>query len=372
MKKQTILIVDDMSENVDILVDLLHMYDLVTALDAKSALEVLEEEVDTVDLILLDIMMPDMDGFELCEILKNKEKIAKIPIIFLSAKDTSVDIQHGFELGGVDYITKPFNPNELLARVATHLKLRAYDKALEAQVAQEIKKNKLQEQIIYQSSKQAALGELLMHIAHQWKQPLSALSSIQVLHRIKLENNQTVSSEEQLSFLTKEDDLVIFMAATIDTFSDFYKPTFEVEDFLLTNAIAKVLNISKATLDYNHISVSLSSTEEKLTHASENEVNQVVLSVLNNAQNIFKLRKRADRKLNIFVSDGKIIIEDNAGGIDESLMDKIFLANEGNSNSSGIGLYIAKEIMEKNAGIISAQNTDEGARFTIEFLTWEN
>ncbi len=168
--KQTILIVDDIIENVDVLVEVLKEYDLITALNGKTALEIVKDE--NIDLILLDIMMPEMDGFEVCKILKENSDTVHIPIIFLSAKDKDDDIQKGFELGSVDYITKPFNPNELLSRVGTHLKLRAYEKNLERKVEEEIQKNKLKEQMIYQHSKQAALGELLMHIAHQWNQPL--------------------------------------------------------------------------------------------------------------------------------------------------------------------------------------------------------
>jgi DNA-binding response OmpR family regulator len=367
MMLQTILIVDDMSENIDLLVDLLEDYDLITALDAQSALEILDEESDTIDLILLDIMMPEMDGFELCKILKQKEKTSKIPIIFLSAKNESEDIQKGFELGGVDYVTKPFHPKELLSRVATHLKLRAYDKKLEQKVMQEVAKNKVQEQLIHQSAKQAALGELLMHIAHQWKQPLSSLSSLQILQRLQLEKNKILTREEQLNYLTKADKLVSFMGTTIETFTNFYSPSSQAKDFLLQDAIKNVLNIADATLKYHNISVSLHSNEHKSTYAIENEINQVILSIFNNAQNILKQREIEYGKIEIFISDNKVIIEDNGGGIDKEMLTKLFLAKEGNSNSSGLGLYIAKEIMEKNGGIISAENTNDGARFTIAF-----
>lgn len=124
--KQTILIVDDVKENIDILVELLDEYDLITALNGETALEIIKNE--DIDLILLDIMMPKMNGFEVCKILKSNTENSKIPVIFLSAKDKHEDIQNGFKFGAVDYITKPFNPNELCARVDTHLNLRAYKK----------------------------------------------------------------------------------------------------------------------------------------------------------------------------------------------------------------------------------------------------
>ena len=121
--KDTILIVDDTETNIDILLNLLDdRYDVVVALDAQSALEVVEE--NSVDLILLDIMMPEIDGYELCLILKKQEHTKDIPVLFLTAKTDEESIERAYEVGGVDYITKPFKPRELLARVKTQIKVK--------------------------------------------------------------------------------------------------------------------------------------------------------------------------------------------------------------------------------------------------------
>jgi len=121
-QKATILAVDDETINLNILIDLLgDSYDVVVARNGEKALkQVAKREVD---LILLDIMMPEMDGYEVCRILKSKPETADIPILFITAKTDDESIVKGFETGGVDYITKPFRPIELLARVKTHLKL---------------------------------------------------------------------------------------------------------------------------------------------------------------------------------------------------------------------------------------------------------
>lgn len=368
--KQTILIVDDAKENVDVLIELLHEYDLVAALEGTTALNILEEE--DVDLILLDIMMPQMDGFEVCQKVKAKEKTSHIPIIFLSAKDKDEDIQKGFELGAVDYITKPFKPQELLSRVKTHLKLRAYEKNLEKRVSEELAKNKIKQQMIHQQSKQAALGELLMHIAHQWKQPLASLGSIHLLHRTKIENNIIISQDELLEKIEKSEELVEFMSNTVDTFRDFYSPTYQTSNFSLTDSIYKVLRISDATLNYNNIKIMLTSHEKDNTNGIENEFTQVVLSIINNARDIFKLRKIQNPELKILIDNHTISISDNAGGIDASIMDEIFLPFKSTTNGNGVGLYIAKELVEKNGGIIEAVNHSQGASFSVEFLTWND
>ena len=124
IENSTILIVDDTESNIDILLELLNSYDVLVALDGSSAIEIANE--DEIDLILLDIMMPEMDGFETCRVLKESDKTKDIPIIFITAKSDDDSIDKAYEIGGVDYVTKPFRPRELLTRVETQLKLRSF------------------------------------------------------------------------------------------------------------------------------------------------------------------------------------------------------------------------------------------------------
>lgn len=121
-RRPVILAVDDKVENLDILSALLADYEVRDVTDASSALRVLQET--SVDLILLDIVMPDIDGFELCTRLQAEERTRSIPIIFISAMSDEEAIQRAFEIGGKDYVTKPFRPLELLARVKTQLQLK--------------------------------------------------------------------------------------------------------------------------------------------------------------------------------------------------------------------------------------------------------
>ena len=129
-QKATILAVDDEKINLNIIIDLLgDTYDVVVARSGEKALKQIEKR--EIDLILLDIMMPEMDGYEVCKILKANPETADIPILFITAKTDDESIVKGFEIGGVDYITKPFRPIELLARVKTHLKLSQTLKSLD-------------------------------------------------------------------------------------------------------------------------------------------------------------------------------------------------------------------------------------------------
>ena len=133
MDQKTILIVDDTETNIENLMLLLEdKYDLLAATDGEEALELLEEE--KVDIVLLDIMMPGIDGFEVCKRIKKNEKMADIPVIFITAKTDEGSIEKAYEVGGVDYITKPFRAKEVLSRVANHLALSEQQHYLEYMV----------------------------------------------------------------------------------------------------------------------------------------------------------------------------------------------------------------------------------------------
>ncbi len=137
-RKRLILIVDDLPENLQVLAGHLtgQGYEILASTNGPRALALVRNRKP--DLILLDIMMPGMDGFAVCRELKADEDSADIPVIFITARTDTEDILRGFELGAVDYITKPFRPPELLARVRTHIELKssrdlfaAYNKQLE-------------------------------------------------------------------------------------------------------------------------------------------------------------------------------------------------------------------------------------------------
>ncbi|MCP5107856.1 MAG: response regulator [bacterium] len=153
----SILIVDDVPQNIQVLVNIFKEknFKISVAADGAKALKIVREVAP--DLILLDIMMPGMDGFQVCEQLKASDETKNIPVIFLTARTDTRDIVKGFELGAVDYVTKPFNKAELLARVHTHLELR-----------------KAQREIITLEQKNAALA-MAVTANHEINQPLTVL-----------------------------------------------------------------------------------------------------------------------------------------------------------------------------------------------------
>jgi len=137
MIDKTILLVDDNKTNIKALLNLLENYDLIVALDGKKALEIASKQ--HIDLILLDIVMPEMDGYEVCKKLKENRKTASIPVIFATAKTDEESIKKAYEVGGVDYITKPFKAVELLSRIKTQLLLSEQKFMLESLVKEKTK-----------------------------------------------------------------------------------------------------------------------------------------------------------------------------------------------------------------------------------------
>ncbi|WNZ23437.1 response regulator [Leptolyngbya sp. NK1-12] len=192
--RENILVVDDKPDNLRLLSNILvkEGYKVRKVLNGRLAIDA--AQLDPPDLILLDIMMPDPDGYQVCQALKANPQTQEIPIIFLSALDTVTNKVKAFTVGGVDYITKPFQQEEVLARVKTHLNLQRLNRALQQRnllLKQEVKRRRKTEATLKQTlqelqdtqkqiilkEKLASLGALMAGIAHELRNPLNFVNN---------------------------------------------------------------------------------------------------------------------------------------------------------------------------------------------------
>jgi signal transduction histidine kinase len=414
--------VDDRPENLLAIETILEgpYLDVIKAASGSEALwKTLERDFA---LILLDVMMPEMDGFETAELLKKSEKTRYIPIIFLTAlgKDESM-VFKGYETGAVDYLLKPLNPDILKSKVRVFLELNRQkelirmqaealaeksrlleelNQSLEERVLRETQTRLQKERLLVQHSKMAAMGEMIGAIAHQWRQPLNALSLIVAdikdahafgeLHGAYIDNS-VASALQQIHY----------MSGTIDDFKNFFKPSKKKTAFNVISAVKDVLSLFSAQLKSSTIKVDITcdcpdgsfSSSEGLPDKDKdcctkieftgypNEFKQVVLNLVSNARDAI-VKRRSDGlygaedfgRLGIGLlldDDGRIVLKvsDDGGGIPRDVIDRVFepYFTTKADTGTGIGLYISKEIIESHmGGKLSVENAGGGAVFTIE------
>jgi CheY-like chemotaxis protein len=366
-EKSKILIVDDAPENLQIAVEILKdEYSVLVAKSGKKALELLEQHAD-IDLVLLDIVMPEMDGFEVCSAIKQNQKLAHIPVIYLTILENEKDMLRGFELGAVDYVTKPFDPHVLKARVSTHVELKKYQDILEERI-------KEKDTLLMQQSKLATLGEMFESITHQWKQPLSTISMINANIRIDQELD-TLKPEKLIPFLDSIDNSVEHLTETIDVFRDFLQEDVKTQYFNIKDLIEKTIKLLESKIVNRSIHLDLN-VESFEVCTRKNDLVQVLMNIISNA--ITSLEKTQHNPKNITIDVVKknkfieINISDNGDGVPSHLLEKIFQKNfttKLDKKGSGLGLYICKKIMQKKLdGDISVQSTPSQTSFTVSFL----
>lgn len=258
-----------------------------------------------------------------------------------------------------------------LATFSTIVILHTYDyvKTLSQENVELRNSNKSLSEYLQQQSKMAAMGEMIDAIAHQWRQPLSVLSSkISSLH-VKNEF-QSLSTEVISESLYSMERQIKHMDNTINEFRNFFSVEKYQEETDFETAITQCLHLVSGEFEKLNITIETKMTETELFLAFENEIEHLILNLLNNAKDIFLERKIADAKIKIsaYNRDGFSILEvcDNAGGIDNEILKNIFNAHTTTKkNHSGIGLYLSQQIAHKHHTNLEVKNIEDGACFSL-------
>ncbi|WP_373071241.1 sensor histidine kinase [Sulfurimonas sp.] len=367
-----ILVIDDVELNLMLMREILTPdYEVITASSAKEGLAMLQ--AFNIDLILLDISMPDMDGYELIKILKANESTKNIPVIFVSALRTDEHEVLGLELGAVDYILKPIVEPLVKARVATHIQLNEYKNMLEKKVEEEIQKREDQEKLMIQQSKLAAMGEMMDAVAHQWSQPLTIIGLKTKMLPSDYEHNE-VDLEYLKEYEKEVSGQITHLTDTLKDFRNFFRPNKTSEVFDMKKMVESSLNLMKDEIVSNVIKISVNDVDNFKINAIENEMKHLVLNLVNNAKDAFNENSIKDRKIdiNIYKDEHYNYLEviDNAGGIPKNIINEIFKAHvttKEDGKGTGIGLYMSGQIAQKYGAILDVKNVDSGAKFIVKF-----
>lgn len=255
-----------------------------------------------------------------------------------------------------------------LKKTENHLK--ALNKTLAQRVAEETQKSLEKERLFIQQGRNAAMGEMIGNIAHQWRQPLSTLGL--VIQNILSDYQEGILNESALNkYVNKAEQAIRRMSSTIDDFRNFFKPNRTKERFSIYQSICETIQLLDAMLKSNGIAIRLTGNRELQILGHSNEFSQVILNFIANAKDALVDRKVTQGCINIELAGrdgyGFVSIRDNAGGIPEDKLEKVFDPYfTTKPTGTGIGLHISKTIIEKHMnGKIDFRNTSEGAEFTI-------
>lgn len=235
------------------------------------------------------------------------------------------------------------------------------------------KEFKVQEEMMLTQSKQAAMGDMIAMIAHQWRQPLAVISMNLMELQISIDLGRDITTDFLLNHENELSKQVQQLSNTIDDFRNFFKPSKQNEHTTIEDSLNTIINIIGSSLTNSNIRLNIQNNSKRSLLINKSSLIQVLLNFIGNAKDILLEKEVSEATININVNETKetitISICDNGGGIPESIIDKVcqpYLTTKGSLNGTGLGLHISKTIIEKHLfGSLKWHNEDEGACFLI-------
>ncbi len=360
----TVLVVDDNPKNVQIIALLLNelKYKIIIAVNGKSAVDLVERARP--DLILLDVMMPGMDGFEACQIIKEKPENENIPVIFLTALTEKVNIVKGFDVGGVDYITKPFNKEELISRIKTHLELKFARDEMQKMTNHLVELNTIKD-------------KMFSVIGHDLRSPLGSIKM--TLDFLKSDTNQKYTIQDfqkSINLLAQTTDEVFGLLENLLGWAKTQSGNLSVvpENIKVFDLVNSVYLLHKGSINHKRITFENNVAPENSVYADMNMLKTILRNLISNAikytpeKGIITIHSK---ELNDVT---RIIVTDNGIGISLENIPKLFdekqhLSTYGTNkeSGSGLGLILCQSFVNCNEGRLMVESEQgQGSSFIVE------
>ncbi len=370
-EQSLILIVDDNKNDLQILGNILREagYKIAATANGTDALEFVGKK--NPDLILLDVKMPDIDGYEVCRRIKAIDGSDSVPVIFISAMREAGDVLKGFETGGVDYITKPFTKDEVLARVNAHLTIFRQKKKLD----------KLNRDL---SEINRTKDKFFSIIAHDLKNPLGSFKNVT---GFMLNNFPELGEGEKIEFLNLMNDSAQHVYSLLENLLNWSRSQTGKLEFNPVKVDLKILaaeNISliKMNADKKDIAIINEINERTNVFADPNMVSTIIRNLITNAVKFTHKGGEvviSSKKKGNFV---EVTVKDSGIGMNEDISSKLFNMKAHHSTKgteeeggTGLGLILCKEFVERHGGSIWVESeVDKGSsfRFTLPVRETKN
>ena len=364
-----ILVIDDNPRNLDVLAELLDKQDLVVlfALDGQSGVQRAEDGQP--DLILLDIMMPGIDGFETCRQLKLNARTKDIPVIFMTALADTADKIKGFQFGAVDYITKPIQAEEVLARIHTHLKIKRLQQDLST------KNYELQKAFRREKELNTLKSRFISIASHEFRTPLA---TIQITADSIKRYGERMSAEKKAACLERIKSAVKRMNTLLNDVLLLSRVETEIHEFNPTPTDVKILceqvlhDFRSMSEESHSISVSMRGQDFQMM-VDPKLLHYILSNLLSNAMKYSPPNSQISVDLIREDQTLRLRIQDQGIGISEDDQRHLFDAfhrgtNVGEVSGTGLGLSIVKQFVDLHDGTITVESTlNQGTTFTVVF-----
>lgn len=371
-KNTSILIVDDTEPNVRLLAHVVKKegYEVMAAFSGKDALALIDKRKP--DIILLDVMMPDMDGFEVCRKLKKQHEYKDIPVIFLSALSETDSKVQGFNVGGVDYITKPFQREEVLARIDLHVKLRK----LQAELNSKIEQLKQREASLQKLNEEK--DELMRIVGHDFRNPVTGIMGLAGFLK---ENLGAIDKEQHESMLGiikgSGQKLLDLVNGLLNKDQEASISELKLHELDLKELVIDIVDLHRPTAINKGIVIE---TELQKNIASrtidKHKVEQVLSNLISNALKFTSKGGTIGVELQEVPGDEeaiRLIVKDTGTGMPQEQLEmlwdtarKSIRSGTSGEKGSGMGLKLVKKFTELHGGNIRVESTEGmGTTFTV-------